>query len=66
VDQEEFGEPWIYRVFIRNGTPIMSVVVGSAGIYEKEVNLSNDQYISFKKDRVSARKFAETISNSTL
>ena len=60
--KEEFNEPWLYRVFVREGAPIMAVLVGRAAQYEKEILLTDAQYEAFLTDRNAARSYAEAVS----
>jgi hypothetical protein len=57
----EFNEPWLYRVFFREGLPIMAVLMGGMAQYEKEIILTEAQYEKFRVDRNAARIFATAI-----
>jgi|HubBroStandDraft_5_1064220.scaffolds.fasta_scaffold579315_1 hypothetical protein len=49
ITAEEFNEPWLYRVFFREGLPVMAVLMGGIAQYEKEVVLTEAQYETFQK-----------------
>lgn len=59
--RKEFNEPWLYRVFFREGQPIMAVLMGGSAQYEKEIFLDLTQYESFSKNRQLAKEFANSI-----
>ncbi len=63
--KEEFMEPWVYRVFFKDNKPVMGVLAGGVGLYEKQITLSMEQYEIFRKNRQIAKDFAKKISSSS-
>jgi hypothetical protein len=58
---ELLSEPWKFRIYRENKSIKMAVIMGGAAMYEKVVDITEQQLSGFIEDKSKAILFAEEI-----